>query len=173
MQAEHMTGVESNTDAGNQKKNCILMLNGPNLNMLGRRDPEKYGSFTLADVVESARLKAAEYGYQMTAYQSNHEGDLIDKIHEMMDCCSGILLNAGAFTHYSYALRDAIELCPVPVIEIHISDIMVREDFRRISVINPVCVKQFSGFGMNSYLMGLDYLVGYLSSEGEAADVQK
>lgn len=154
-----------------EQKPYLLLLHGPNLNMLGRRDPEKYGTFTLDDVVENTRNQAGKFGYELISFQSNHEGDLIDKIHEMMDDCDGILLNAGALTHYSYALRDAIELCPVPVMEIHISDINAREDFRRVSVIRPVCCGQISGFGLKGYLMGVEQLVEILSSDCEVADV--
>ena len=173
MQSEQNQINNPETGGENHAKPRVLLLNGPNLTMLGRRDPEKYGTFTLDDVIESTRIKSAELGYSLISFQSNHEGELIDKIHEMMDSCAGILINAGALTHYSYALRDAIELCPVPVIEIHISDIENREDFRRNSVIRPVCSGQISGFGLNSYLMGMDYLEGILSTGSEEADEQE
>lgn len=147
---------------------AIMLLHGPNLNMLGRRDPGQYGSFTLKDIEHSLRLQADELGYELYCFQSNHEGLLIDKIHETMDFCVGMLLNAGALTHYSYALRDAIELCPVPVMEIHISDIQKRESFRRVSVIKDVCCGQISGFGMDSYRIGLEQLVRLLERKRQA-----
>lgn len=148
-----------------KERPAIMLLHGPNLNMLGRRDPGQYGSFTLKDIEHSLRLQANELGYDLFCFQSNHEGFIIDKIHETMDFCVGMLLNAGALTHYSYALRDAIELCPVPVMEIHISDIHKREDFRRTSVISEVCSGQISGFGLDSYRMGLEQLIRQLAQK--------
>ncbi|HAL73532.1 MAG TPA: type II 3-dehydroquinate dehydratase [Clostridiales bacterium] len=136
----------------------LLLINGPNLNMLGKRDPAKYGIFTLADVEKLTREVAAAQGYDLDCFQSNHEGDLVDRIQQAMGVYDGILLNAGALTHYSYALRDAIELCRLPVMEIHISDIHKREPFRSISVIHPVCCGQVAGFGIDSYRLGTEQL---------------
>jgi chorismate mutase/prephenate dehydratase len=141
----------------------LLLLNGPNLNMLGRRDPTQYGNFTLVDVETAVREAAGKRGYELTAEQSNHEGTLIELIQQAHASCSGVLLNAGALTHYSYALRDAIADCGVPVMEIHISDIHKREPFRRISVIEPVCAAQISGLGFNSYLVALEQLCDLLA----------
>ncbi|MEA4889471.1 MAG: type II 3-dehydroquinate dehydratase [Clostridiaceae bacterium] len=138
--------------------NRLLLLHGPNLNMLGRRDPRQYGTFTLKDVETLVVQTAARYAFSVDCFQSNAEGDLIDRIQQAMDVYDGILINAGALTHTSYALRDAIELCNLPVLEIHISDIHKREPFRRISVIQPVCCGQIAGFGLDGYRMAADHL---------------
>lgn len=143
----------------------LLLLNGPNLNMLGRRDPAQYGTFTLADVENLTRQAAAAQGYGLECFQSNHEGDLIDRIQQASGQFAGILLNAGALTHYSYALRDAIESCHLPVMEIHISDIHKREPFRQISVIHPVCCGQVAGFGLDSYRIGAEQLCKLLEGK--------
>jgi len=147
------------------EKGKLLLLNGPNLNMLGRRDPKQYGTFTLADVEEKTRRFAADLGYALDCFQSNHEGDLVDRIQQAIGQYAGILLNAGALTHYSYALRDAIELCGLPVMEIHISDIHKREAFRQISVIHPVCCGQIAGFGLDSYRLATEQLSRMIEGE--------
>lgn len=144
----------------------LLLLNGPNLNMLGRRDPTQYGRFTLADVEAAVRAAATVRGYALDAAQSNHEGALVDLIQQARGSHDGILLNAGALTHYSYALRDAIADCGIPVIEVHISDIHKREPFRRISVIEPVCAAQISGLGLKSYTVAVDRVCDLI--EGKA-----
>ncbi|HBP38073.1 MAG TPA: type II 3-dehydroquinate dehydratase [Clostridiales bacterium] len=143
----------------------LLLLNGPNLNMLGRRDPKQYGTFTLADVEELTRRTAAGFGYGLDCFQSNHEGDLVDRIQAAIGQYAGILINAGALTHYSYALRDAIELCGLPVMEIHISDIYKREPFRHLSVIHPVCCGQVVGLGLDSYRLGTEQLCQVLKGQ--------
>ena len=132
-------------------KFSLLLINGPNLNMLGRRDPAQYGSFTLADVEKISTEAAFSRGYKLECFQSNHEGAIIDKIHEAMTRVDGIVINPGALTHYSYAILDAIDLCGLPVIETHISDISGREAFRRISVTSPACCGQIMGLGIESY----------------------
>ena len=137
----------------------ILLVNGPNLNMLGKRDPKQYGSFTLADVESLFTARAAELGFEAECFQSNHEGEIVQKLHEARETAAGIVINAGAFTHYSYAIRDAIDVTGLPVMEVHISNIHERESFRHTSVIRAVCVGQIAGFGINSYIMGLDQLV--------------
>ncbi|MHB1454495.1 MAG: type II 3-dehydroquinate dehydratase [Saccharofermentanales bacterium] len=129
----------------------LLLINGPNLNMLGRRDPAQYGTFTLRDVEQLSTDTATARGYALECFQSNHEGAIIDKIHDSMGICDGIVINPGAFTHYSYAIYDALELCGMPVVEIHISDISRREDYRRISVISPACIAQVKGMGIAGY----------------------
>lgn len=134
-----------------QLKFTLLLINGPNLNMLGKRDPEQYGTFTLADVEKISVETAFSRGYKMDCFQSNYEGAIIEKIHEAMDKYDGIVINPGAFTHYSYAILDAIDLCGLPVIETHISDISNREEFRRISVLAPACCGQVKGMGLQSY----------------------
>jgi len=128
----------------------LLLVNGPNLNLLGRRDPTQYGTFTLAEVESRTREAAHAVGYALDCFQSNHEGELVDLIQAAHVHYAGILLNAGALTHYSYALRDAIDACKIPVMEIHISDIAKREPFRQLSVIHPVCAGQVKGLGLNS-----------------------
>ena len=144
------------SDSGASRR--LLLLHGPNLNMLGRRDPRQYGTFTLADVENLTVATAAAAGFTVDCYQSNHEGSLIDRLHAAMGCYAGILLNAGALTHYSYALRDAIDLIQIPVMEIHISDIHKREAFRQVSMIHPVCCGQIAGFGLDSYRLGTGQL---------------
>jgi len=137
----------------------ILVINGPNLNMLGKRDANHYGSFTLQDVEDKLRQVAALLTIKVDFFQSNHEGALIDTIQVAKQKFEGILMNPGAFTHYSYAIRDAIEACGIPVMEVHISDIHNREDFRKVSVLEPVCVGQIAGRGILSYVDGLKELV--------------
>lgn len=138
----------------------ILVLNGPNLNMTGIRKTNVYGAQTLDDINNELKAYGESKGCEMYFYQSNHEGALIDVIHESKDKYDGVVLNAGAYTHYSYAIRDAIEAVAdfTPFVEVHMSDIHKREDFRKISVIIDVCVKQISGFGKDSYKMGIDLL---------------
>lgn len=141
-----------------QQQPALLLINGPNLNMLGRRDPEQYGTFTLADVEALTRETAARFGFALDCCQSNHEGVLVDCIQQAMGVYAGMIINAGALTHYSYSLRDAIELCQLPVMEVHISDIHKREPFRRVSVIEPVCRGQVAGLGIKSYQVGTERL---------------
>lgn len=139
----------------------ILIMNGPNLNMLGVREPEKYGTKTLAEINSEISDYCAEKGIEAEFFQSNYEGALIEKIHSARGIFDGIVLNAGAFTHYSYALRDAIPIVEIPVIEVHLTDITKREDFRKISVISPVCAAQISGYGDKSYIKGIEALERY------------
>lgn len=129
----------------------LLVLNGPNLNLLGKREPDVYGSETLEDVIAGLQRVAAEEGGQLTHLQSNHEGDLIDAIHSAKGVHDGIVFNPGAFTHYSYAIRDAIAGVSLPVIEVHISNLHAREEFRHTSVIAPVAVGQIVGLGTAGY----------------------
>ena len=138
----------------------ILVMNGPNLNLLGEREPSVYGDNSLSAINNRLKECAEKNGAEIDFFQSNHEGALIDAIHESKDKFDGVVLNAGAYTHYSYAIRDAIEAVAdyTPFVEVHMSDIHKREDFRKISVITDVCVKQISGFGKDSYKMGIDLL---------------
>lgn len=145
----------------------LLLLNGPNLNMLGRRDSDLYGTFTLDEVVEVVQQRAAYFGYDVDHIQSNYEGELIEAIHQALDIYEGIIINAAAYTHSSIALLDALELCPFPVIEVHISDIYKREEFRRTSLIRPACSGHIAGLGIKSYYYAVDQLVELLSGERE------
>jgi len=133
----------------------LLLLNGPNLNRLGKREPHIYGSGTLNDLEEQLMAFAAEHGATLTCFQSNHEGEIIDEIHAAEGTYDGIILNAGAFTHYSYAIRDAIASVNVPVVEVHISNIHAREPFRHVSVIAPVTIGQIVGLGFTGYRLAI------------------
>ena len=144
------------------ENNRILFLLGPNLNLVGVREKGIYGSENADDIYGQVTEKAKELGFSCDVFQSNHEGDLIDKVHEARAKYAGILLNAGALTHYSYALRDAIAGVPVPVVETNMSNIHAREEFRKNSVIAPVCKGQISGFGKVSYFLGLEALKSLL-----------
>lgn len=137
----------------------FLILHGPNLNLLGEREPEVYGTWTLAEINQALNEFAWKNDAQLRILQSNHEGVLIDAIQEARIWSNGIVINPGAFTHYSYAIRDAIAAARVPVVEVHLSNVHAREEFRRQSVIAPVCIGQISGFGHQSYLLGLQALI--------------
>ncbi|MDH3281544.1 MAG: type II 3-dehydroquinate dehydratase [Gammaproteobacteria bacterium] len=142
----------------------ILILNGPNLNLLGTRQPEVYGHTTLADVEAMCAEKAKTLGIEIDFRQSNHEGTLVDWIHEAKGKHQGIIINAGAYTHTSIALMDAIASVELPVAEVHISNIHQRESFRHLSYISKVSVGMICGFGPFGYLMGIDALVDRLSA---------
>lgn len=134
----------------------ILFLNGPNLNLLGQREPGIYGNLTLADIEAEVRQSAEEKGVEVDFRQSNIEGELVTWIQDARDVFDSIVLNAAAYTHTSVALRDAIAGSGVKTIEVHISNVNAREEFRHSSLIAPVCVGQIAGFGLDSYLLGLD-----------------
>ncbi len=137
----------------------VLVVHGPNLNLLGERESEIYGSYTLRELNARVREYAEERGVTVKFFQSNCEGALIDYIHEERHWADGIVINPGALTRYSYAIRDALAAVGVPTIEVHLSDIHRRESFRRISVIAPVCVAQISGKGVQSYTKGIERLL--------------
>jgi len=133
----------------------ILIINGPNLNMLGKRETNVYGNQTLESIAILVNEEAERLGVETTFVQSNHEGEIIDSVHQAVGKYDCIVINPGAYTHYSYAIRDAIKAVEIPTIEVHISNIHNREDFRRESVIAPVCIGQICGFGANSYIIAL------------------
>lgn len=140
----------------------ILLLNGPNLNLLGLREPGIYGSKTLQDLEFLLSEETSKLGVALNSFQSNHEGSLIDAIHDARESHHGIVINPGAFTHTSVALRDAIAAVNIPTVEVHLSNIHQRESFRHNSYIAPVAIGQISGFGIDSYRLGLHALVRYL-----------
>ena len=136
----------------------ILIINGPNLNLLGKREPQYYGGETLEDINKEIKAKAVDLGIDAEFFQSNTEGEIINFIQEACSAkCGGIILNAGAFTHYSYAIRDAVSAVDVPFIEVHLSNIYKREEFRHKSVLADACVGQITGFGKYGYIMALEY----------------
>lgn len=143
----------------------ILIVNGPNINLLGKREPEVYGTLSLADIERQLKVLAKHLGVELTFAQSNHEGVLVDTIQGAMDQYDGIVINPAAFTHYSYAIRDALASVNVPAVEVHMSNIHKREAFRRESVTAAVCIGQVSGFGAQSYALGLRAIVNYVQEQ--------
>ena len=137
----------------------ILVVNGPNLNLLGEREPELYGTETLDTLMMWLANCSECIEHDFKFYQSNHEGEIIDFIHDERHWAQGIIINPGAFTHYSYAIMDAIKSVNIPTVEVHITDLEKRDDFRKKSVIAPVCIKQISGLGKHSYLEGVKKLI--------------
>lgn len=139
----------------------VLLLNGPNLNLLGTREPHLYGSQTLEALVEHLTQEAQALGIELRHVQSNHEGALIDAIHEARQWADGIIINAGAYTHTSIALYDALRAVGVPTVEVHLTNIYAREPFRHTSLIAPACIGQITGFGADSYRLALHALKAY------------
>lgn len=137
----------------------ILLLHGPNLNLLGTREPDVYGSMTLDDINAKMIALGVELGAEVTCLQSNHEGALIDALHDARTWAAGVVFNPGGYTHTSVALRDAISAIVIPVIEVHLSNVYAREEFRHVSLVSAVCRGKVTGFGWRSYELGLRGLV--------------
>ncbi len=144
----------------------ILVIHGPNLNLLGKREPDIYGTFTLDDINGRLAALAGELGVEVSCYQSNHEGELVQKIQDAMGVYQAIVINPGAYTHTSVALRDAISSTGIPTVEAHISNIYMREEFRKHSYISSVAIGQITGFGVDSYLLAFRAAVGFVKAEG-------
>ena len=144
---------------------AVLVIHGPNLNLLGTREPEIYGHLTMQDINENLAKQAKSSGIDIDFFQSNHEGAIIDKLHDSRGKFDYIILNAGAFTHYSIAIRDAISAVEIPTIEVHLSNVHQREEFRHHSVISPVVVGQICGFGLDSYKSALYIAIRHLTKE--------
>lgn len=140
----------------------ILVINGVNMNMLGFRETEKYGTMTLKDLEKDLYAFSFEHGIDLETYQSNIEGEIVEKIHSAKAGVDGIVINAGAYTHTSIAIRDAISAINIPTVEVHMTNIYKREEFRHHSYLAPVCVGQISGFGTNSYKLGIEAIIHYL-----------
>lgn len=143
----------------------ILIINGVNMNMLGIREPEKYGTMTLKDLEKELYSYSFELGIDIETFQSNHEGEIVEKIHSAYNTTDGIIINPGAYTHTSVAIRDAVAAVAVPTVEVHMTNIHSREDFRHNSLIAPVCIAQISGFGADSYKLGLKGLINHLQTK--------
>ncbi|MBN1661150.1 MAG: type II 3-dehydroquinate dehydratase [Anaerolineae bacterium] len=162
-----MTGSSRITDRGSRITNTqsplpILVIHGPNLNLLGRREPEVYGRLALDEIDGRLRAWGEGHGVEVRTFQSNHEGAIVDAIHEAAGWARGLVINPGAYSHSSYAIRDAISGVGLPAVEVHLSNVHAREPFRRESVVVPVCIGQVVGFGWYSYLLGLEGLVAHL-----------
>jgi 3-dehydroquinate dehydratase-2 len=142
----------------------ILVLHGPNLNLLGQREPEVYGRQTLAQIDADLTARAKELGVEIDCFQSNHEGELVDRIQEAMGSAAGILINPAGFTHSSVALRDALTAVSLPIVEVHLSNVYARESFRQHSYVSPIAVGVISGLGAQGYRFGLEALAGLVNA---------
>jgi 3-dehydroquinate dehydratase-2 len=143
----------------------ILILHGPNLNLLGQREPEIYGAVTLEEIDKRLIAAGKELGVTIRTQQSNHEGELIDALHDAKNWAKGVIFNPGGYTHTSVALRDAIAAIEIPVIEVHLSNVYAREVFRHKSLLSPVCIGKITGFGWRSYLYGLQEIAAFTNPE--------
>lgn len=160
-----MTGSKERASKGRAVGELrILVVHGPNLNLLGKREPEHYGSQTLAEIDADLAAAAKQLGVGLDSIQSNHEGELVDRIQEAMGQSDGILINPGGFTHSSVALRDALVATGLPVVEIHLSNVYARESFRHLSYVSPIAIGVISGLGAQGYRFGLEALVERLSA---------
>jgi 3-dehydroquinate dehydratase II len=159
--------MKAGVQTGGGTMTKILLLHGPNLNLLGEREPDVYGKVTLAEIDARITALAKGQGAEIRIVQSNCEGGIIDAIQEARQWADGLMINPGAFTHYSLAIRDAIAAVRIPAVEIHISNVFAREEFRHRSVIAPVCIGSICGFGARSYELGWIALTGYLQQQGE------
>lgn len=146
----------------------ILVLHGPNLNLLGKREPEIYGQLTLADINDRVMVACKKMGLTVRFFQSNCEGDLIDALQAAQEWASGVVFNPAGYTHTSVALRDTIAAIGIPVVEVHLSNIYAREEFRQSSLLAPVCIGKIAGFGWRSYVLGIQGLVGVIFKDEEA-----
>ena len=166
--AERGTSERPSEPAGERPGRRLLLLNGPNLNLLGTREPGVYGAHTLADVERLAASRAAELGFDLRAVQSNHEGVLIDEIHAARGACAGIAINPAGFSHTSVALRDALSAVALPVVEVHISNIHAREEFRHFSYISAIATTVICGAGIHGYSWAVEQLARLAESADEA-----
>lgn len=159
-QGEEQPKVYRRVYFGGDLKVKICIINGPNINFLGIREPDIYGRETYSDLVKKVETYCESLGIASEVYQSNHEGDLVDKIQDCYGKVDGIVINPGAYTHTSVALLDAVKAVGIPTVEVHISDVSKREDFRQVSFIRQACVKTIAGHGTDGYLMAIDFLRG-------------
>ena len=157
--------VESKRSAADTRAPKVLVIHGPNLNMLGRREPELYGETTLAEIDEALRELGSRLNIDVETFQSNHEGALVEKIQESVDHCSGVIVNPAAFTHTSVALRDALLLLDASIIEVHLSNIYAREPFRHKSLISDIATAQLTGFGKAGYYMALEAMARWINEK--------